>query len=403
MKPGNLRRLRNEFVHMLQNVHVSACSFTACTALQESIAATASGANVGTATGANVGAPAPPAQTCACAECGKDLSGAAAGKSKCSRCKQVYYCSRACQKRHWSRGGHKQECEEPPCCAICLDGGDDPLPIQSGCGCRGDGGLAHVACKAKMHAKMHARSDEHWHRCPMCKQPYTGEMRLGLARARMDAARHLPPDAPERLNAAHSLGGALQQDGDLDAAEVILREELSQSQRVYGDEHEHTAVSMLALANTVGSRGDYAEAGALFKGALAIYKEIGQINSTNGLVAGANYCALLTNEGRYEESEPILCSVYAQQLRIFGADDINTMQSALNLGITRRQLQRYAEALEVLHATLPVQKRVLGAGHPLTKSTAEQVSLVEITEGLRAGTTTTQDAQEQLDTIKLQI
>jgi hypothetical protein len=31
--------------------------------------------------------------------------------SKCSRCKQVYYCNRHCQKQHWKHG-HKKECKE---------------------------------------------------------------------------------------------------------------------------------------------------------------------------------------------------------------------------------------------------------------------------------------------------
>jgi hypothetical protein len=32
-------------------------------------------------------------------------------------------------------------------CIICLD--NDPPPIQSGCACRGDAGLAHVECRAE--------------------------------------------------------------------------------------------------------------------------------------------------------------------------------------------------------------------------------------------------------------
>ena len=37
---------------------------------------------------------------------------------------------RTCQKKHWRLGGHRQLCAEPPCCIICLEGGDDPLPMQ---------------------------------------------------------------------------------------------------------------------------------------------------------------------------------------------------------------------------------------------------------------------------------
>jgi MYND finger len=32
---------------------------------------------------------------------------------RCERCKQVFYCSKKCQKKHWKRKGHKQACRAP--------------------------------------------------------------------------------------------------------------------------------------------------------------------------------------------------------------------------------------------------------------------------------------------------
>jgi hypothetical protein len=116
---------------------------------------------------------------------------------------QVWYCSVECQKTHWTEGGHKKQCKAlqavmnaevavhggvhamkhtsstPICtsqhiaftaekrsaatsrrthvatasasddgvCIICLD--DDSPPIQSGCACRGNAGLAHVECRQR--------------------------------------------------------------------------------------------------------------------------------------------------------------------------------------------------------------------------------------------------------------
>jgi len=40
-----------------------------------------------------------------CANCGKPA------ETKCSRCKQTFYCRRECQLRDWKRGGHKEICE----------------------------------------------------------------------------------------------------------------------------------------------------------------------------------------------------------------------------------------------------------------------------------------------------
>ena len=39
-----------------------------------------------------------------CGNCGK------AGTLQCARCKAVRYCSGACQKTHWKKGGHKKAC-----------------------------------------------------------------------------------------------------------------------------------------------------------------------------------------------------------------------------------------------------------------------------------------------------
>ena len=41
--------------------------------------------------------------------CGKHLA-ARTEMLKCSRCKSIVYCSKACQKKHWKKGGHREEC-----------------------------------------------------------------------------------------------------------------------------------------------------------------------------------------------------------------------------------------------------------------------------------------------------
>ena len=75
----------------------------------------------------------------ACSACGKQLAGTTASHQnwqKCGRCKQAFYCDAGCQRSHWKRGGHRQACEEPMGCSICLDNDGPPLPIQGRCGCR---------------------------------------------------------------------------------------------------------------------------------------------------------------------------------------------------------------------------------------------------------------------------
>jgi hypothetical protein len=131
----------------------------------------------------------------------------------CGRCRDVKYCSTVCQKVHWKKGGHKQECipvgeasavQEPTpaaerpaaeagarcggtcegTCIICLCD-DAPFPIQSGCACRGDAGLAHVECRAEAAAHRVANFNEFegWSNCATCGQDFSGAMQMGLTEA----------------------------------------------------------------------------------------------------------------------------------------------------------------------------------------------------------------------------
>ena len=45
-----------------------------------------------------------------CGQCGKALGGATP-PSLCGGCGGIAYCSRACAKKHWKKGGHKQACK----------------------------------------------------------------------------------------------------------------------------------------------------------------------------------------------------------------------------------------------------------------------------------------------------
>jgi hypothetical protein len=116
---------------------------------------------------------------------------------------QVWYCSVDCQKAHWKEeGGHKKQCKalqqaggdatsptpvvttarscDGGACIICL--APDPQPIQSGCACRGDAGLAHIKCRAEAAAYRMTTAYDGWWACGTCQQPFTGVMHWGWQR-----------------------------------------------------------------------------------------------------------------------------------------------------------------------------------------------------------------------------
>ena len=106
-------------------------------------------------------------------------------------------------------------------CIICLD--TSPPPIQSGCACRGDSGLAHIACLVQAATSQQAqRGSRVWRQCQTCKQDYTGAMQTGLAEAWRSRVAGQAAESDERLAAENNLGMTLVNQGKDAEAEPML-------------------------------------------------------------------------------------------------------------------------------------------------------------------------------------
>ena len=78
-------------------------------------------------------------------------------------------------------------------CIVCLD--SDPPPIQSGCACRSDTGLAHVGCLIeKAVAQQPHRGNAVWWECQTCGQQLTGAIVLLGRLRRTTATAQVPRD-----------------------------------------------------------------------------------------------------------------------------------------------------------------------------------------------------------------
>ena len=309
---------------------------------------------------------------CAWARCGKPLP--PGQRMKCDRCKRAWYCGRACQKKHWKEGGHKLVCEEAPSCTICLDGGDEPLPMQRGCACRGDAGLAHVACQARAAAHQGAGGwNDAWHICPTCGQFYTGGMQLGLAH---EAVRRLETRAPEdghRLAARLNLGDALKDTGDFAGAEVLLRDVLAIRRRAWGRANPATRATARILADVLGWQGCHAGAVTLYREVLAATPAKEQ-EDQNTLAAKGNLAKALSVMGDHAEAEALLRGVQATKERLHGPADARVLTTTGQLGPVLHSQGKHAEAEAVYRTTLAGQRRVLGPEHPETLRSASNLA-----------------------------
>ena len=321
----------------------------------------------------------------ACAAAAAIAAAGCTGHAVCGRCKCVYYCSRRCQKRDWKEGGHKLVCEEAPSCTICLDGGDAPLPVQRGCACRGDAGLAHVACQARAAAHKGAGGwNDAWAACPTCGQRYTGGMRLGLAHEAMRRLEKRAPEDGDHLTARRNLGEALQDAGDLAASEALLRDVLAIRRRVGGRTNPSTRATARILADVLALQGHHAEAVALYREVLAATPAKEQ-ESESTLANKANLAATLSEMGDQAEAEALLRGVQATQERLHGPDDARTLQTASMLGGVLEDQGKYAEAEAVFRPTLAALGRVLGPEHPQTLTTAYNLARCLHRQGQHAG------------------
>ncbi len=110
-------------------------------------------------------------------------------------------------------------------CIICY--ASVPPPIQSGCACRSDSGLAHVDCLiAKAVSQQAHRGGKVWWECQTCEQRFTGPMRTGLGEAWWSRVCEQAEESEERLCAAANLGDCRLYDGQYAEAERIKREVL---------------------------------------------------------------------------------------------------------------------------------------------------------------------------------
>ncbi len=139
-------------------------------------------------------------------------------------------------------------------CIICLD--TSPPPIQSGCACRGDSGLAHIACLVRAAASQQAqRGSDVWRQCQTCNQDYTGATQTGLAEAWRLRVAGQAAESAERLHAESNLAMSLVQQGKPVQAEPIFRRLHEAMMRVRGAEHPNTLRSAGNLAMSLSDQG----------------------------------------------------------------------------------------------------------------------------------------------------
>ena len=182
-------------------------------------------------------------------------------------------------------------------CIICLDA--SPPPIQSGCACRGDGGLAHIECLVQLATSQQAhRGNLAWRQCQTCEQNFTGAMQIGLAEAWRSRVAGQPAESLERLAAEGNLANALLKQGKSAQAERVLRALHEVQMRVLGAEHPNTLTTAGNLAAALSGQGKYADAERIEREMHAVEKYVLGAEHPSTLTTAATLAAVLMHQGK---------------------------------------------------------------------------------------------------------
>jgi hypothetical protein len=176
-------------------------------------------------------------------------------------------------------------------CPICLEDDKDVIPL--GCGCRGDAGGAHLACKieAAEHASRPMMVTDGpatqlklstWAECSICAQEYTGAMGLGMFEqlSKFVTDRGIPGDHPFKLDIDRRVASQLRRNGRLTEAEAVHRSVLRVQKLQYSRNHSPDSVlgyelsrTMVMLANTLSDLGSITQAAELYREALPLLQK----------------------------------------------------------------------------------------------------------------------------------
>ena len=313
----------------------------------------------------------------------------------------------------------------PAVCMLCLDGDELPFPVQCGCACRGDAGLAHAHCKIE-HARYLLENGgipessgpeiewtKPWSVCATCGQNYTGAMALALAKdlnstRSKNPAAHTTAAVPGRGNgggrdkdwviAQNVLAGSLLGAGRLSESIELMREIAATCFQIYGPAGDNTLLIADNLGNALKEAGEHAEAEAILRKGLWTRRRLLRQAHRDDLEAEmANGMTLLAGvlfaQHHCDEAAQLHRSAATILARVHGPEHHSTLTARGNLAQTLVREQRdrgrgasvadapgCVEAEAILRQVLRTRTRVLGPHHPSTlKTSTDMAELLRVT------------------------
>lgn len=168
----------------------------------------------------------------------------------------------------------------------------------------------------------------------------------------------------ETASSALALGMRKQDVGDLAGTEPLLREALATRRVLFDEPHPQISEALRHLSFFEETIGNRAEAERLLREALAQDRTLFPADHQRVVSSVVRLGGLLRRTGQFNEAEPLLREGLAAQRRIFGDTHPNVTSSMRNLASLRRDQGDLDEAESLYVETIALRRALHGDRHP---------------------------------------
>ena len=295
-----------------------------------------------------------------------------------------------------------------PACWICYErafaaeaGAHSAGPLLRACACRGpDASFSHLPCLVKYASGANdaASRGKSWRQCPTCKQDYTGELQLGLARARWELVRGRAAEDGERCQAADGLATALTDAGDFEGALPLFEEALAVKRSIYGDDDTDFLDMLTSIGNLASlhcDMGNHDLALPLYTEALAKRRRLLGDEDPATLTSINNFAPLHIAMGNLGLALALCEEALAGRRRVLGDAHPRTLDSISIMALVRDDMGEHAAAATLMREALAGRRRVLGEDHPHTQAAIAVMDVIEENLATEAAVVAEEEGEEK--------
>ena len=196
---------------------------------------------------------------------------------------------------------------------------------------------------------------------------------------RLDKELKNQPDVEADLR--NTIGTIYFELGQYTNAEAMFRGALAVRKKLLGNEHPKVADSLCRLGGVLYREGKFAEAETLCRQALAMQRKL--LGSENKDVADSlnNLAAALSSEGKWAETETLTREALALRKKLLGSEHPDVANSLDGLALVLSSQGKYVEAETLYREALALQRKLLGIEHRDVANSLNGLAYVLSSEG----------------------